>query len=211
MADFPKIVSVDDHVVEPPGVWQDRLPREVPGDRPADDARARKGEMTFVGGKFTLRRRATGRPDVRLVALRGPRVPAHAPLAAVGFDRDEVTVTAITIDEMRTGLLRPEGAPRGHGRELDRGAAVRSRRSRGSAARRSSRPTTRTSRCVCVKAYNDWMFDEWCGGAGGRLIPLIIVPLWDADARRRRRSAATPPAACHAVCFTEIPPFLGLP
>ena len=25
--DFPKIISVDDHVVEPPHVWQDRLVR----------------------------------------------------------------------------------------------------------------------------------------------------------------------------------------
>ena len=26
MGDFPKIISVDDHVIEPPNVWQDRLP-----------------------------------------------------------------------------------------------------------------------------------------------------------------------------------------
>ena len=34
---------------------------------------------------------------------------------------------------------------------------------------------------LCVKAYNDWMVDEWCGDSDGRLIPLIIIPLWDAD------------------------------
>src|SRR3954471_7419145 len=27
--DLPKIVSVDDHVVEPPGVWVDRLPAKL--------------------------------------------------------------------------------------------------------------------------------------------------------------------------------------
>ena len=32
---------------------------------------------------------------------------------------------------------------------------------------------------LCVKAYNDWMIDEWCGTAPGRFIPLIIIPLWD--------------------------------
>ena len=26
MAEFPLIISVDDHVVEPPNVWSDRLP-----------------------------------------------------------------------------------------------------------------------------------------------------------------------------------------
>jgi hypothetical protein len=35
---------------------------------------------------------------------------------------------------------------------------------------------------LCVRAYNDWMMDEWCGGSGaGRLIPLTLVPLWDPD------------------------------
>jgi predicted TIM-barrel fold metal-dependent hydrolase len=64
---------------------------------------------------------------------------------------------------------------------------------------------------LCVKAYNDWMVEEWCGGAGaGRLIPLIIVPLWDAElaAAEVRRNAAR---GVHAVAFSEIPPFLDLP
>ncbi len=54
------------------------------------------------------------------------------------------------------------------------------------------------------------MFDEWCGGSGGRLIPLPIVQLWDAKlaADEVERNAAR---GGHAVCFTEIPPFLGLP
>ena len=43
---------------------------------------------------------------------------------------------------------------------------------------------------ACVQIYNDWMIDEWCGGAGhGRLIPLTLVPLWDPRARRRRGAA----------------------
>jgi predicted TIM-barrel fold metal-dependent hydrolase len=61
---------------------------------------------------------------------------------------------------------------------------------------------------LCVKAYNDWMIDEWCAGTDGRLIPLIIVQLWDAElaAAEIRRNAAR---GCRAVTFSEIPPFLG--
>src|SRR4029453_10169104 len=58
-----------------------------------------------------------------------------------------------------------------------------------------------------VGAYNDWMVEEWCGPqAQGRLIPLTLIPLWDAQlppdgvsrnsSRRRQRGAlllATPP------------------
>ena len=86
----------------------------------------------------------------------------------------------------------------------------RSRASRAFAARRSPSARTRTLGDLCVKAYNDWMIDEWCAGTNGRLIPLIIVQLWDAElaAAEIRRNAAR---GCHAVTFSEIPPFLGFP
>ena len=44
---------------------------------------------------------------------------------------------------------------------------------------------------LCVKAYNDWMVEEWCGDSGGRLIPLCLIPLWDAElaAAEVRRNA----------------------
>ncbi|MGH3102270.1 MAG: amidohydrolase family protein, partial [Thermoleophilia bacterium] len=64
---------------------------------------------------------------------------------------------------------------------------------------------------LCVQAYNDWMIDEWCAGDGkGRLIPLGMIPLWDAElaAAEVRRSASR---GCHAVAFSENPHPLGLP
>ncbi len=46
--------------------------------------------------------------------------------------------------------------------------------------------------------------------SGGRLIPLTLIPLWDAElaAAEVRRNAER---GVRAVCFSEIPPFLGLP
>jgi predicted TIM-barrel fold metal-dependent hydrolase len=63
---------------------------------------------------------------------------------------------------------------------------------------------------LCVKAYNDWMVEEWCGGSGGRLVPLCIIPLWDPKlaAAEIRRNAAR---GVKAVTFSEQPPHLGLP
>ena len=63
---------------------------------------------------------------------------------------------------------------------------------------------------LCIEAYNDWMVEEWCGDSGGRLIPLCLIPLWDAElaAKEVRRNADR---GVRAVCFSEIPPFLGLP
>ena len=43
MGDFPKIISVDDHVIEPPNVWQDRLPAKYKEIGPRVGARTRWG------------------------------------------------------------------------------------------------------------------------------------------------------------------------
>ena len=63
---------------------------------------------------------------------------------------------------------------------------------------------------ACVRAYNDWMVEEWCGDSGGRLIPLCLVPLWDVElaAAEVRHNAAR---GVTAVAFSEIPSKLGLP
>ncbi len=61
----------------------------------------------------------------------------------------------------------------------------------------------------CLKIYNDWMIDEWCGGAAeGRLIPLTLVPLWDpAMAAAEVRRCAD--KGSHAIAFSENPSKLG--
>ena len=53
MADMPWIISVDDHVVEPPNVWMDRLPKKYADIGPRI-VRAPMGEITFIGGKLTV-------------------------------------------------------------------------------------------------------------------------------------------------------------
>ena len=61
----------------------------------------------------------------------------------------------------------------------------------------------------CVRAYNDWMIEDWCADSDGHLIPLCLMPLWDvelavaeirrnAGARRARRVLQRDPAAPRA-------------
>ena len=50
--EIPKIISVDDHVIEPPNVWQDRLPEKFKAVGPRIERRKIKS-MTFVGGVFS--------------------------------------------------------------------------------------------------------------------------------------------------------------
>lgn len=61
-----------------------------------------------------------------------------------------------------------------------------------------------------LRAYNDWHVDEWCGTYPGRFIPLALPPLWSPElmGEEVHRLAAK---GCHAVTFSENPEKLGLP
>jgi predicted TIM-barrel fold metal-dependent hydrolase len=209
---IPPIISVDDHVIEPRHVWttwsaqryRDRAPRVE---------RHRVGQLHFVGGQkgfdFELDP-DDGSGEVADVWLyEGRAFPHKRPTAAAGLPRDEITLRSITYDEMRPGCYEPAARLR----DMDRGHVERSLcfptfpRFCGQQFLEAS---DRELALECVRAYNRWMLEEWCGDSEGRLIPLIIVPLWDADlAAAEVRSAAA--QGCHAVCFSEIPPRLGLP
>jgi len=165
MADFPKIISVDDHVVEPPGVWQDRLPAKYREIGPAHDA--------CPAGRDDVHRRQVHllardrRPDVRLVAYEDLVYPLTRLSAAVGFDRDEVKVTAITFDEMRPGCFDPVARLE----DMDSNwteASLSFPTFPRFCGQTFLEASDRELALLCVKAYNDWMFDEWCGGSNGR-------------------------------------------
>src|SRR5215470_521929 len=87
---FPKIISVDDHVVEPADVWQKRLPEKYLDVGPRV-VRAPLGEMTFVGGNFSYSK-GEGRP-CDWWHYEDKKIPQTRLSAAVGFDRDEVKIT----------------------------------------------------------------------------------------------------------------------
>ncbi len=206
MAEIPRIVSVDDHVIEPANVWQDRLPAKYRdlGPRVIQEA----GNMNFVGGNFTYE----PDPDGQMCdwwLYEDKRIPQTRLSAAAGFDRDEVKVVGITYEEMRDGCYDPVARLA----DMDMNHVEASLcfpsfpRFCGQTFMEAE---DRDLAKLCVEAYNDWMVDEWCGDSGGRLIPLCIIPLWDADlaAAEVHRNAAR---GVHAVCFSEIPPYLGLP
>jgi predicted TIM-barrel fold metal-dependent hydrolase len=63
---------------------------------------------------------------------------------------------------------------------------------------------------LCVKAYNDFVVDEWCAAAPERFIPLIILPLWDAQACAAEIERMAGRGA-KSISFPENPAPLGLP
>ena len=206
MAEIPRIISVDDHVIEPAHVWQDRLPEKYKdvGPRVIQE----RGNMSFVGGNFSYEPDPDGQLGDWWV-YEDKRVPQTRLSAAAGFDRDDVKVVGITYDEMRDGCYDPKARLE----DMDVNHVEASLcfpsfpRFCGQTFMEAK---DRELAKLCVEAYNDWMVDEWCGDSGGRLIPLCIIPLWDAHlaAAEVRRNAER---GVRAVCFSEIPPYLGLP
>ena len=204
--DIPRIISVDDHVIEPPGVWQDRLPERFKEAGPTSIRQ--KGKMNFVGGVFSFEPDDDGM-EGDWWTFEGQQYPLTRLEAAVGFDRDEVKVVPITYDGMRKGCW-------------DRDARLEDMDANWTEAQMCfpsfprfcgqtfMEASDKELADLCVKAYNDWMVEEWCGDTNGRLIPLTIIQLWDAElaAAEIRRNAER---GVRAVCFSEIPPYLGLP
>ena len=103
MDEFPRIISVDDHVVEPPTLWQDRLPAAMK-DRGPKMVFAPKGDVTFVGGRLTVSMGEPGSgPDVAWWIYEDLKRPLMRLDASVGYDRDEVDLRLVSYDEMRKG------------------------------------------------------------------------------------------------------------
>ena len=204
--DIPQIISIDDHVIEPADVWQNRLPakyREV-GPRVIQE----RGKMQFVGGVFSYEPSDEGELcDWWL--YEDKRVPQTRLSAAAGFSREEVKVTGITYEEMRDGCYDP--VARLSDMDMNHTEAQMSFPSFPRFCGQTfMEADDKVLSDLCVKAYNDWMVEEWCAGSEGRLIPLTIVQLWDAElaAAEVHRNAER---GVRAVCFSEIPPYLNLP
>ncbi len=210
MSEFPKIVSVDDHVVEPPTVWSDRLPSKYADVGPRVVRRPAK-EISFVGGKFTA---VIGEPgdDGPLADwwlyedLVRPLVRVDS---AVGVDRDDVTMRGVTYEEMRPGSYRVEDRLADMDENWTEIQALYPTFPRF-CGQTFMEAKDHELALLCVRAYNDWLIEEWCGAAPDRLVPLVIIPLWDPElaAAEIHRTAAM---GARNVCFSEIPPYLGLP
>ena len=201
------IISVDDHVVEPANLWIDRLPSKYHDVGPRIK-RAPMGEVTFIGGKLTIKPGSEGAPADwwRYEDLRRPLLRVDS---AVGVPRDQVTMSGITFDDMRPGSFEQKSRLE----DMDVNhieASLCFPTFPRFCGQTFTEAKDKELALLCVQAYNDWMVDEWCAGTSGRLIPLIIVPLWDANlaADEVRRNAAR---GVRAVCFSEIPAYLGLP
>ena len=205
--ELPKIISVDDHVIEPPNVWLDRLPARYHDVAPRVE-RHGMGELAFNGTTYTYTIDEDGEP-CDWWRYEDLLVPLRRIIAAVGFPPEEKTLSPITYDGMRAGCWdRDERLA-----DMDVNwveASLTFPTFPRFCGQTFLEADDEELAMLCVRAYNDWMVEEWCGPTDGRLIPLCLIPLWDVEAAAAevRRNAER---GVRAVAFSEIPHHLGLP
>ena len=208
MAEIPRIVSVDDHVIEPAHLFERWLPSRY-RDRGPKHQRKGIAKTTLHGGSDYRFEFSDDAPMADMWVYEDLISPLRKNIASAGFPREEMSLTSLTYDEIRPGCFDPVERLK----DMDINWTEASLcfptfpRFCGQTFKEAK---DKEVALACVRAYNDWMVEEWCGDSGGRLIPLIIIPLWDVQlaVQEIERNAAR---GVRAVCFSELPAKLGLP
>ncbi|HUE60489.1 MAG TPA: hypothetical protein VMO88_12985, partial [Acidimicrobiales bacterium] len=154
------LVSIDDHFIEPPDMyrnhvpkkWLDAVPRVVRNEQGID-------EWVFQGERTSTR---------------------FGMAATVGWPADQWGMDPGTYSELRPGCFDV------HERVRDMNAngvlaSMNFPTMAGFNARTFTESSDKEVALVMLRAYNDWVIDEWCSAYPGRFIPLGIVPMWDID------------------------------
>ncbi|HTR68876.1 MAG TPA: amidohydrolase family protein [Mycobacteriales bacterium] len=183
------LVSIDDHMIEPPDMWKNHVPAAYL-DRVPKVVRNAQGvdEWVFQGE-----------------ATRTPFGMA----ATVGWPPEEWGFNPGSYSELRPGCFDV------HERVRDMNAngvlaSMNFPTMAGWNARTFAEGPDKDLGLIMLRAYNDWAIDEWCGAYPGRFIPLGIVPMWDVDlaVEEIHRVAKK---GCRTISFLEMPHVQGYP
>ncbi|MGE0136868.1 MAG: amidohydrolase family protein [Ilumatobacteraceae bacterium] len=196
-----QLISVDDHIIEPPHLWQSRLPDKFKEAGPriietADDFFDPVRRMTIPAGSECWQY------EGRLYANIGLNAVAGRPFEE--FQRDP-----LRFEEMRPGCYDPIERVKDmdiDGVQAELGFPSFSR----FAGQVFSESTDKGLGMACIMAYNDFVIDEWSATAPARFIPMVIVPFWDPQlaANEIERTANK---GAKAIAFSEDPSKLGFP
>ena len=215
---IPKIVSVDDHVVEPPHVWQTWLPEKHRAQGPRVERKRWAPFEHHPGAKYTNTEDPNGEwgdawiYEDRLIYVNKKFVAI--PLSATpdgtidSFDRTVMTMTAVTYDDMRPGCYERDARVKDFELNWVDGSLPFPTFPRF-CGQTFYEANDKDLALACVEAYNNWMVEEWCEPSGGMNLPLCLMPLWDVElaVAEVQRNAAR---GVRAFCFSELPTRLGL-
>lgn len=187
LQDDYQIVSVDDHLVEHPRVWQDRLPEKYREEGP---------RIVDSSGNHVWVYEGIASPTIGLNAV-------------AGKPREEWGMDPVRYEDMIPGCYDPQA--RVADMDLDGvQAALCFPSFPGFGGSTFMRAKDKNLAELCVKAWNDFYIDEWCATAPDRFIPLAILPIWDIDATIAEAERVAAKGA-RTISFPDSPVPMGLP
>jgi predicted TIM-barrel fold metal-dependent hydrolase len=185
---YHTLISVDDHLVEPPTMFEGRLPRKFAERTP-------RVIQTGDGGEAWL--------------LDGLVLPEIAINAVVGRDVEQRFIEPARFAEVRRGTW--DIAERIRDMDLDGVyASLNFPSMLGFAGVRLTMLPDAEFALAVTRAWNDWHLEEWAGYRPDRIIPCQIPYLMDAEiaAGEVRANAER---GIHALTFPDAPHQVGLP
>jgi predicted TIM-barrel fold metal-dependent hydrolase len=182
------LVSVDDHLVEPPGMFDTHIPAKY-RDRAPRVERDESGSDVWV--------------------FEGQVISNPAMNSLAGRPKEEYGIEPTAYDEMRPGCYDVHERIK----DMNAGGVLGSMcfpTFPGYAGRLFGAVDDKDLALDVLRAYNDWHIDEWCGAYPDRFIPLTLPVLWDPEAAAAEIHRVAAKGA-RAVTFTENPVALGYP
>lgn len=165
------VISTDDHIIEPPGLFDGRLPTEF-ADRTPELVETDAGAAWHVPG------------IAKPIEMSGLST-------AAGQKSEEFSPKVKTFEAMRAGCYDP--SERLKDMDIDGvDAQVTFPTLPGLAGKSFIEIEDKAYAVALIRAYNDWLVDGWCAADPERIIGAAILPLFDLEesARELRRVAA---------------------
>jgi predicted TIM-barrel fold metal-dependent hydrolase len=182
------MVSIDDHIIEPPDVFENHMPERYKAEGPQFE-RLDNGVDQWV--------------------FQGEVMGTVGLGAVASWPKEEWNFEPVGLADMRPGCYDM------HERIRDMNAngllaSMNFPTAAGFAGTWLAGMPDQKLAAIAVSAYNDWHIDELAGSYPGRIIPMAIGPLWDTDAmvKEIHRVAAK---GCTAMSFPETPYVSDLP
>jgi predicted TIM-barrel fold metal-dependent hydrolase len=184
---FTWFISVDDHLIEPARLWDERVPERWRENAPHIVREGDSEHWVY---------------EDRQIVTTGLN-------AVAGKAREEFSPEPITYEDMREGCYEPAArvADMNQGNVLSSMLFPSFPRYCGQVFHEAK---DKDLALLCVPAWNDFILEELAGAYPGRFIPMMLIPLWDpaAAAEEIERTAAL---GAKSIAFSENPTKLGLP
>jgi predicted TIM-barrel fold metal-dependent hydrolase len=181
------LVSVDDHLIEPPDLFARYIDPQYRDRAPRIESKPDRDFWRFEGKVY---------PSLGLNAVAGrpPEEYGMEPTSYAGMRKGCYDIHARIDDMNANGLLASLCFPTFP----------------GFAGTAFLQVADKELMYAVIRAYNDWHVHVWCGSYPGRLIPLILLPLWDVNLCVQEIKRMVPHGV-HAVSFPDNPTSVRIP